>query len=79
LLTQQKIENSIHGTQTIKNSYNYDKWNVNCSKKGSELREDFVNLVKNITHNYKDLLVKLKLYEKHPKELNLMKLQQILN
>jgi hypothetical protein len=40
------MENNIHGIQTIINCCNYDKWNVYCSKKGSDLREDFVNLVK---------------------------------
>ena len=33
----------------------------------------------NITHNYRYLLIKLKLYEKNPKELQLMKLRRILN
>ena len=50
------MENSIHGILTIKNCCNYDKWNVNCSKKGSYLREDFVNLVKKYNPQLKEIV-----------------------
>ena len=52
------MENSIHGILTIKNCCNYDKWNVNCSKKGSYLCDDFVNLVKKYNPQLKELINK---------------------